>query len=85
MIEKLRDGEHTWWPIMALFGSMILLTVFNVWYTNHEATATGRKFCEIVGTLDDTYKKTPASSQTGRDVREAMHRLHINLDCKEVR
>jgi hypothetical protein len=42
---------------------------------------TNAKWCKIVTTLDDEYRKTPPTTPTGVNIAEAMRDLRVSLDC----
>jgi hypothetical protein len=42
---------------------------------------TNAKWCKIVTTLDDEYRKTPPTTPTGVNIAEAMRDLRVSLGC----
>ena len=44
-------------------------------------TKANGQLCALVATFDDTYKLTPPSTETGREVAMEMHNLRLALGC----
>lgn len=72
--------------VPGLFSAMVLLISLR---TNQHAieaerssqVASDQAMCQLVSILDDAYKGTPPSTETGRRVAEAMHSLRVASRC----
>jgi hypothetical protein len=81
-------SKPRWMVLASVFFSTALLTVAGVLYTGHvdgkreqAEREADRRWCELLGTLDDAYGSTPPSTDLGRRVAEAVHALRVGLDC----
>lgn len=83
----VQPGSHfnraQWYSLLAIFTSMLALTVVSLTYSNYVADETGRKWCSLVLTLDDIYTHTPPQTPAGQQVAKEIHDLRVNLKCKE--
>lgn len=81
-----------WYTIAAIVGSVLLLAVAGVAYTNYalrQSAASEReadrrndaRWCALLVPLDNAYTATPPQTQTGKDVAAAIHRLRQQHGC----
>lgn len=50
-------------------------------YSVDTAREGDRKWCSLVATLDDAYRVTPPSTETGKLVASQIHQLRMDFDC----
>jgi len=83
------------YAIIVVFLSVIALLAVNVAYTNWvndkaiERTRQSQEmqiqhFCEVVGTLNNTYHQFPPTTVTGRELAAEMSTLYNSLGCPKV-
>lgn len=77
-----------WYLLVALAGSMLLLSLAGVWYTNWSIgqqdkaeRANDQRWCQLLTTLDDAYQAAPPQTETGRRLAADIHRLRADLGC----
>jgi hypothetical protein len=47
----------------------------------HTQAESERKWCSVVGTLDDSYRRQPPTTPTGMSVAKSIHDLRRELHC----
>jgi CHASE1-domain containing sensor protein len=83
-----RTATPRWLLLVAMLGSIFLVSIGGVAYTNHvdgkresfEREA-DRRWCQLLVTLDDAYRSAPPATETGRRVAGAVHALRVSLKC----
>lgn len=76
------------WIVLTVVVSMVLTALASVLYTNHVANQAARderdndrRWCIFLATLDNAYKMTPPTTDTGRNVARAVADLRRDLGC----
>lgn len=59
----------------------VLVGINSIIYANNVGRSTDRKWCEVIGTLDNFYMKTPPSTDAGRQFAVEIHSLRARLGC----
>jgi len=72
-----------WYSLLAVFISCVMIGAASFWYSNYVAQQNVRNFCEVIGTLDQTYQQNPPTTTTGKEIALEMHSLHMKLGCKK--
>jgi hypothetical protein len=70
-----------WYPLLAVFISVLALSISGVLYTNHVARESERKWCGMMVGLDEAYKETPPNTATGRNIAREIRYLRESFDC----
>ncbi len=77
-----------WYLLLAIVGSMLLLSLAGVWYTNWSVSqqdkserANDQRWCKLLTTLDEAYQATPPQTPTGQRVAADIHNLRAELGC----
>jgi hypothetical protein len=77
-----------WYALLAVLVSLLLLGGGGWWYTTYaigrqDATEreNDRRWCELLGTLDEAYQGTPPQSELGRRLAADIHALRTELGC----
>jgi hypothetical protein len=73
--------QPIWYSLVAVVVSMILLTVLGAWYTNRTAAESERKWCELLGVMDEAYSSSPPRTEIGRQLARAMNKLRSDFGC----
>lgn len=76
-----RPSQPVWQSLAALFAVVALLAAGGMFYTNHVAQESERKWCEFIVTLDDAWSSTPPQSALGRQVAASLHKLRDEFGC----
>lgn len=83
---KLNPAQ--WYPLVAILMSCILMSVGAVWYSNQAAEdsirQSERKWCELVNTLDASWKAKPPPTESGKNVANNIRALRSELGCEGV-
>jgi hypothetical protein len=72
------------WVIYALIASYlsgIVVTVSTFIYANYVDNKSNHAWCSVIITLDDTYIKTPPTTDAGRNVALNIHNLRRTFEC----
>jgi hypothetical protein len=77
-----------WYLLVAIVGSMLLLSLAGVVYTNwsiHQQDraerANDQRWCKLLTTLDEAYQATPPQTPTGQRLAADIHKLRQELGC----
>jgi hypothetical protein len=83
MIVKFVRGQRqpVWYSLFAVVTSCLLVGLFAVVYARHESHEANRKWCKLVVTLDDAYRRTPPSTESGKRVAAEIHNLRSEFQC----
>jgi len=78
-----RSEVITWkrrfvYAILINFISIALLVVSGVWYIHKQE----QKICGLIVTFDDTYQKTPPTTEVGRQIAAQMHSYRESIGCQ---
>ena len=73
-----------WYALAAVFLTLMLATILNVIYTNRIAAQSEKHWCSIIVTLDDSYRKTPPTTEIGKKIATDMHRLREQFKCSDI-
>jgi hypothetical protein len=73
-----------WYALTAVFLTLMLAVALNVIYTNRVAAQSNKQWCSIIVTLDNSYRKTPPASETGKKIASDMHRLRDEFKCGDI-
>lgn len=73
-----------WYALAAVFLTLMLAVALNVIYTNRVAAQGNKQWCSIIVTLDDSYRKTPPTTETGKKIAADMHRLRSQFKCDQI-
>jgi hypothetical protein len=74
----MRPGWY-WWA--AMIASSLLAALGAVGVALHTQAESERKWCSVVGTLDDSYRRQPPTTPTGMSVAKSIHDLRRELHC----
>jgi hypothetical protein len=77
-------SRSTWYLMTLIFVSMLALTVWNVWYTNHVAEQSSRRWCGTLAVFHRSYGQNPPQTQSGRDIRAQLDQLYSDFHCDTV-
>jgi hypothetical protein len=69
------------YALVAVYVSMVVLTMASLLYAQHVAESSARKWCSLVSTLDDAYRGQPPTTPTGERVASDIHQLRRDLRC----
>jgi hypothetical protein len=70
-----------WYLLLAMVVSMGLVAGLALWAADRSARQSERRWCGLVATLDDTYRSTPPSTPSGRQVADQIHQLRAEFGC----
>jgi hypothetical protein len=77
-----------WYALVAVLVTMLLIGAANVVYTNaavarqeQQRRDNDRRWCALLLPLDEAYRATPPTTQTGRDVAAAIHTQRVSFHC----
>ena len=77
-----------WWTLAISVLLLIILGIGGVLYTNYAIKKqnvaereSDRRWCQLLGTLDDAYRAAPPQSETGRRLAADIHNLRQELGC----
>jgi hypothetical protein len=76
-------SRSTWYVLVVIYLSMFAAVAATMIYSKHVADSDTRKFCAVVITLDNTYKRTPPQTAAGKQVAVDMANLRQSLGCNE--
>jgi hypothetical protein len=74
-------GSRTTRVMIVSFLFALVATISSMVYANAVARHSVQNLCDLVVTLDDTYRATPPQTPTGRHLAHQMSDLRSRLDC----
>lgn len=70
-----------WYALLAVLLSVLAISLATLAYTAHVRREADRRWCGLIGALDDAYSATPPQSELGRQVAAELARLRQQFDC----
>lgn len=77
-----------WYGLLAVLVSLLMLGGAGWWYTTYAIAQqeraereSDRRWCQLLGTLDDAYRAAPPQSETGKRLAADVHNLRAELGC----
>lgn len=68
--------------LLLVYISMFTMCVLSVWYADYTAKESGRKFCDIINTVNNAYKTNPEpTTEVGKQLKQNYIDLQKRLDC----
>lgn len=80
MMNTPANRQVLYLALLALVVS-ILVGINSIIYANNVGRATDRKWCEVIGTLDQAYTQHPPQTDAGKQFAVEIHALHARLGC----
>lgn len=75
-------GDHAKWKLVTVYASIFAMMVMSLVYTNLAQRNTEEKFCSIITTVADAYRKGPdPATPLGRDLKAKYFKLEKDLRC----
>lgn len=69
------------YAVVVAFIACVSIAFGSVAYANHVQRDSDRKWCKLVGTLDDAYREQPPTTPTGKNVADSVAQLRHDLGC----
>lgn len=70
-----------WRALAGVLVTMLALAGANLVYTNWVDRSSNRKWCELISTLDDSYKAARPQTAAGQKVAADIAKLRVDLGC----
>jgi hypothetical protein len=68
-----------WWVAYGL--ALLAVGVVAIGVERRDSAVNQRKFCKVVGTMDDSYRETPPTTVAGRNLADSIAQLRQDLGC----
>lgn len=79
--EWVNKGKQ-WVPLVVVYISMFAMTAVSLWYSNYTAIESGRKFCDIIVTVNNAYKSgNEPITDLGKKLKQDYAELEKRLNC----
>lgn len=69
------------YPLMAVFISMFVAVGISITYTGQAINNNEQTWCELVGSLDKQYQRTPPPNTSGQVFAATIHHIAIKFHC----
>lgn len=69
------------YAVLFSLGFSIIAAVVCIVYTGVVDRESNQQWCALVVLLDDTYSRTPPTTEVGRQVAQTMHTLRNRFEC----
>lgn len=66
---------------LAVLASSLVFSVAALVFSLHAIDVSERKWCAMMGTLDEAYSQTPPNTPTGKEVAARIAELNRSLEC----
>lgn len=70
-----------WWVLVVCLVASLATGAASMVYANRAAAESERKWCVLLVLLDEAYSSTPAQTELGRRVAEAVSQLRDGFAC----
>ena len=70
-----------WYVLAVILVSALSVGMASIFYANHVARESERKWCSVVATIDSSYRATPPTTPTGKKLAADMAALRRELHC----
>lgn len=77
-----------WYFLATVVVSVLLVAGAGIWYTNYaikqqERTEReqDRRWCALLTQIDNSYQRTPPTTETGKVFAQTLHQLRVELGC----
>lgn len=72
---------RAWQTLVVTLLFTILAAAASMAYAARTAAESERKWCGVVGTLDDAYKQTPPQTPAGQKIARDIAQLRLDFGC----
>lgn len=72
---------RVWYAMTVTFLVTIVFAAASVLYSNQIARDSQRKWCGIIVTMDESYRRTPPQTPAGREIAADVRQLRKDFDC----